>query len=180
MPRIFGREVPAPVLAGVAVVGVVLLALWARRRSPAAAAQAAEPEALQAAQEALGGAAGAQASYADAAYNLEIQARQQELAFRQGQFERASKLEEKQAAFQGSLLDWLTGKGKRPAAVKCPSGQPRFDPSTGQVYCRQQESHGFFGDLLTGAFGSPSLGNAVGKVGASYLPHFPAPGDIQP
>jgi hypothetical protein len=179
---LFGREVPVPLLAGVGVVGVVLLALWARRRSPTAQAEAAEPEAFQAAQQALGAAAGGQASYADAAYNLEIQARQQELGFRQGQFERETALETAQVGLQERILNWAQGKGSLnphgKSAIKCPSGTPHFDPSTGQVYCRREESHGFFGDLLQGAFGSPSLGGAIGQVGRAYIPG--STGSIQP
>lgn len=182
MPRILGREVPAPVLIGGVVVGVVLLALWARRRSPAAQAATAEPEAFQAAQEALGGAAGAQASYADAAYNLEIQARQQELAFRKGQFEREERLEEAQTGLQERILNWAQGKGrlnpKGTKAIKCPSGTPHFDPATGQVYCRREESHGVLGDIWEGLGGWRGVGKRAGQVVDVYTGG--ATGGIQP
>jgi hypothetical protein len=179
---LFGREVPTPLLAGVGVVAVVLLALWARRRSPTAQAAAAEPEAFQAAQEAIGAGASGQASYADAAYNLEIQARQQELAFQQGQFEREARLEEANVSLQEKILAWASGKkgAKLPGAVKCPRGKPRFDPSTGQFYCREETSHGFAGDVLQGATGQDTIGGALGRIGGQYIPRFPGSGDIRP
>lgn len=48
-------------------------------------------------------------------------------------------------ALYGQLYKALSGGGGRiPAGVKCPSGKPRIDPSTGEIYCRERTGRGFF------------------------------------
>lgn len=53
--------------------------------------------------------------------------------------------------------------------LKCPSGNFHIDPTTGEAYCRQEQSHGFFGDVLKPAL-STALNTYAGTLGGVSIP----------
>lgn len=146
MPRILGMEPRTALLvgAGVAVVGY----LYLRSRGSATSPGAPPVDTLPGSGDAIS--AVGQDTYSQRMQELELSSAQAEAQFTTGQLQRQGQLEEAASGLQLDILNWARGKGKRPAAVMCPDGQPRFDPSTGQFFCRTKKHKSFFSGLNLG------------------------------
>lgn len=52
-----------------------------------------------------------------------------------------------ESRYRQVTADRLTDKASK-VQVRCPKGKTKLDPQTGQLYCREDQSGGFFGDVL--------------------------------
>ena len=95
---------------------------------------------------------------------------QQEIDTQSRLMEGATKIQEEiNRLILGKVSGTLTKEERR--RVKCPSGDFHIDPETRQPYCRQEQSHGFFGDVVKPALGTAfqtyASGGFIRGVGGS-------------
>lgn len=167
---------------GLIVLAALFLLLRRRGASPPLAASVPAPELAQGTPEGTMGdtLSGVAKQLQDAAAATQLR----EYAFAQQQIDVQSALLGGEAKYQNAINDLLfkkaTGTGTKAerSRLKCPSGTYHIDPTTGEPYCRQEQSHGFVGDILKPAFGTALQTWASGglNLGGVSLPRRNRPG----
>lgn len=172
----------------IVVAAVIGLAVLTRgRRAAPAGIPHEEPEMLRAGGDGLvGGLEQGQSALERLLERLEIgrATREEELDIEQQKTALAAeRIEGSRIRFAGEYADYLRRGGAKRASkaererfnrVKCPTGNARIDPTTGEVHCREKQGRGFFqglsaGDILGAAqsyyAGRPRAGRRVRGTG---------------
>lgn len=167
----------------IGAIALVALFLLLRRRSsvPTVAAVPA-PELMQGTPEGTMGdtLSGIAKQLQDAAAGTALK----EQMFAQQQIDVQSRLLGQEERYQTAINDQIyrrvtgTATKAEKKRIKCPSGNFHIDPVTGQPYCRQEQSGGFFRDVLQPALGTALQTAASGgfSLGGVAVPRRNRPG----